>query len=372
VSDWVLPDYGRSTLADLVPSLGALAGLAGGENRLGLPGSERYVVFLVDGLGWELLRGAADAAPYLSGLAERGRAITSGVPSTTSTSIACLGTGLPPGQHGMAGYTFRFDRRLLNSLLWEEGLSGLDVQPQLTYLERLVKAGVRVSSVTPARFRRSGLTMSALRGPDFLDVHDEADLDRRIALTVQGATAAQRTLVYLYERKLDHTGHSSGCTSPQWRTELAAIDAFTQRLRAALPDDVRLLITGDHGMVDIAPARQLLIEDEPGLLAGVSLIGGEPRLRQLYVARHGQAKSVAALWRERLAGEAWVLTRDEAIAAGWFGPVAPRLADRFGDVLVACSGDRALMSRTQPKELSLVGMHGSLTPAEMYVPLLVG
>ncbi|MBK8459446.1 MAG: alkaline phosphatase family protein [Micropruina sp.] len=347
-----------------------MAGLSG-ENRLGLPTAHRYVVFLVDGLGWELLREAADHAPYLSQLAERGRAITSGVPSTTSTSITCLGTGLAPGQHGIAGYTFRFDQHLLNALTWEEGLSGLDVQPQLTYFERLVKAGVRASSVTPARFRRSGLTMSALRGPDFLDVQDESDSDRRIALTVQGATSAERTAVYLYERKLDHTGHAHGCASRQWHTELSNIDAFTARLRDALPDDVRLLITGDHGMVDIDPTAQILIEDEPGLNSGIALIGGEPRLRQLYVQR-GQTGAVAARWRDRLGDDAWVTTREEATEAGWFGPMSPRLADRFGDVLVACRGPIALMSRTQPNELNLIGMHGSLTPAEMNVPLLVG
>ena len=101
------------------------------------------------------------------------------------------------------------------------------------------------------------------------------------------------------------------------------------------------------------------------------LIGGSGRLRQLYL-RPGAESAVRARWADRLGAEAWVLTRDEASEAGWFGPMQPRLADRFGDVVVAMAGDGALMTTTQPNEFSLVGMHGSLTPAEMAVPLLIG
>ena len=93
-------------------------------------------------------------------------------------------------------------------------------------------------------------------------------------------------------------------------------------------------------------------------------------MRQLYV-REGAAADVASRWADLLHDDAWVVTRDQAVADGWFGPMNARLADRFGDVLVAMATDSAVMTLTQPKELTLVGMHGSLTPAEMSVPLLV-
>jgi hypothetical protein len=112
------------------------------------------------------------------------------------------------------------------------------------------------------------------------------------------------------------------------------------------------------------------VEDEPGLLGSVRVLAGEGRLRQLYTAP-GDAEAVLARWRERLGDRAWVVTRDEAFAAGWFGARNPQLAERFGDVLVAMRDDGAVMTNALPKELSLVGMHGSLTPDEMLVPLLV-
>lgn len=373
MNDPVIPDYGRSTLSDLLPGIGAHLGVRGATDPLGLPAADRYVVLLVDGLGWEQLLASTQHAPYLSGLAGAGRTITSGVPSTTATSITSLGTGLVPGQHGIAGYSFRYPPtgRVLNVLLWEPGLSGLDVQPQLTYFERLAGAGVRTASIGPTRFAGSGLTTVALRDPGFLGVEDEWDHDLRVELAAWASAAGSRSMVYVYERHLDHAGHTFGVASDDWRFHLGRIDLMARGLRRALPPDVVLIITGDHGMVDIPGKKhRIVVEDEPGLLAEVDLVAGEGRLRQLYCRRDARA-GVAGRWRDRLGERAWVRTRDEAIDEGWFGTVNPRLADRFGDVLVAMRTPDAVMTRQQPKEMSLVGMHGSLTAAEMVVPLLI-
>lgn len=370
MTDPTLPRYDEGALSDLLPSLAAHYGLPGFDDVLGVPDAERYVVFLVDGLGTDLLAEASAHAPYLAGLLPAATALTSVVPSTTATALTSLGTGLPPGQHGLAGFTFRnpFTGGLLNSLAWEPGLSGLDVQPRLTAHERLARAGVLVSAAMPAHFAGTGLTEAGLRGGRFVGVTDEGALDRRVEQIVDAATSAARTFVYAYERSLDHTGHGRGWRSPEWADSLAWVDGLARRLRTALPGDVRLLITADHGMVDVPSGTRLIAEDEPDLTAEVDLLAGEGRLRQLYTPRPA---SVAARWRSGLGDRAWVRTRDEAVEEGWFGWLAPHLADRFGDVLVALRGEWAVMSRAFPRELALIGMHGSLTPAEMHVPLLV-
>ncbi len=82
-------------------------------------------------------------------------------------------------------------------------------------------------------------------------------------------------------------------------------------------------------------------------------------------------EAVARRWRDRLDGRAWVRTRDEAIDEGWFGPVSVEVRERYGDVVAAPTGDWAFMTRTFPQEMELVGMHASMTPAEMTVPLVV-
>jgi hypothetical protein len=362
------PAYGRSTLADLLPSVGAHLGVPGADDVLGLPDASRYLVVLVDGLGAHQLGRHAGSAPFLAALGER--TITSGVPSTTATSISSLGTGLPPGRHGIAGYSFWYPegRGVLQTLRWPASISGLDVQPQLTYFERLEGAGVRTAAIAPAHFAGSGLTTAALRGPAFLPVHDESDHERRVALAVQAMTAGERTLGYFYERQLDHAGHERGVGSPAWLRELARVDELVAALRAALPEDVRILVTGDHGMVDVPRNNRLVVEDEPGLMAQVTALAGEGRFRQLMTT---EPEAVARRWQDRLGDRAWVCTRADAAAAGWFGEVSPRLAGRFGDVLVAMADDGAVLTRTLPREMQLVGMHGSLTPAELTVPLLV-
>ncbi|MFP5415767.1 MAG: alkaline phosphatase family protein [Actinomycetes bacterium] len=370
----LVPTYGTSTLSDLVPALAASLGVTGWTDVLGLPPARRWVILLVDGLGALNLDAAAEAAPYLASLRARtaSTTVTSGAPSTTATSISSLGTALAPGQHGIVGYSFRnpVGGGLLNALAWEEGLSALDVQPRLTSFERLTKSGVAVTSVSPARFEGSGLTDCALRGARFQPVENEDDHEARIGWTVDAAASGTRALVYLYERSLDHTGHGMGWQTRHWRDALTSIDTMARALRNRLPADVSLVVTGDHGMVDVPAERWLIAEDVPGLLGDVSLLAGEGRFRQLYAAaRHVDA--VASRWRAALGERAWVVTREEAVASGWFGPVDRRMAERIGDVLVVLRDDWAVMTRSQPKEFGMVGMHGSLTEQEMRVPVLV-
>ncbi len=367
----LIPQYGRSTLSDVLPSVATALGAPGAwQNVLGLPEAARYVIFLVDGLGFYQVNAEAEVAPFLSELMSSSATITSGAPSTTATSITSLGTGLVPGQHGIAGYAFRhpFDGSFLNALLWQDGLSALDVQPRLTVFERLASAGIPSSIVVPERFEGTGLTESALRGSQFLGVEVEDDIARRIELMVDSAVSGDRSLVYVYERELDHTGHSMGWQSEQWRAQLARVDKILATMRNILPDDVRLLVTGDHGMIDVPDTHRLIIEEEPDLVADLDLVAGEGRFRQVYTSK---PDAVAARWRDRLGDGAWVRTRTEAFEEGWFGDVSNFVAGRFGDVVAAMRGDAALMTATQEREFTLVGMHGSLTPEEMTVPLIV-
>lgn len=372
-----VPPYGHGTLADLLPSIGSHLGL-GGRDLLGLPPARRWVVVLVDGLGTLQLAEHADHAPYLASLL-RGEGdhrpfdgFTAGLPSTTVTSLTSLGTGSVPGHHGIIGYSCRNPRsgQFLNMLTWEGEDEPTALQPYPTYLHRAADAGIDVGVVAPARFERSGLTAVSLEGGRFYPVHDEADEDQRVHLTRAAATAGERTLVYAYERELDHTGHSQGVASPDWRRHLRRIDAMIERLRDELPEDVRIVVTGDHGMIDVPVEERLVVEDTPALQNGVAMVAGEGRLRQLYT-ESGQTTAVVARWRAELGERALVVTREQAIADGWYGQVNEDVLSRYGDVAVAMLDTWAVMTRTLPGELGLVGMHGSLTAAEMLVPLVV-
>ena len=371
--DMVVPAYESTTLGELMPSIGAHLGVSGfTQDAFRLPQSARYVVVLIDGLGWNLLRRAAREAPFLASLLGSAQPITSAVPSTTVTSLASLGTGLPPGQHGLVGYTSRVPAtgEILNALTWESDPSPTAYQSKSTFFERASETGIAVTSVALARFRGTGLTVAALRGASFVPFSEDSAEDLRIALIAEAALRGDRSVVYAYERELDHCGHVYGCNSGTWLDQLARIDAMCERLRAALPPQVTMIITADHGMIDIPPDQRIVAEDDPTLMAGVSALAGEGRFRQLYVD-HEPPQLVAERWRARLGEVAWVRTRDEAIEEGWFAATDDGLRDRWGHVLIALRGDWAIMTRAFPREFTLIGMHGSLTPAEMLVPLIV-
>jgi Type I phosphodiesterase / nucleotide pyrophosphatase len=371
--EMVVPAYQSTTLGELMPSIGAHLAVPGcTEDAYGLPQSARYVVVLIDGLGWNLLRRGILAAPFFASLLGGAQPITSAVPSTTVTSLGSLGTGQPPGQHGLVGYTSRVPGtgEILNGLTWESDLAPTVYQSKPTFFERARDAGVAVTSVALARFQGTGLTEAALRGASFVPFSDESAEELRIALIAEAAVRGDRSVVYAYERELDHYGHVHGCSSADWLQQLARIDAMCERLRAALPPQVTVIITGDHGMVDIPAEQRILAEDDPALMAGVTALAGEARFRQLYVDQE-PARRVADRWRGRLGERAWVRTRDEAIDEGWFAAIDDQLRERWGHVLVALRGDWAVMTSAFPREYTLIGMHGSLTPAEMLVPLLV-
>jgi hypothetical protein len=366
------PPYGAETLAELLPAMATALGtpVADDPGVLVLPEAPRAVVFLVDGLGDVLLRARSGHAPFLRSLLAQGRRLSAGFPSTTATSMGSFGTGLPPGGHGLVGYEVLDPDRdvLLNELSWEPHVDPHAWQPNPTVFERLDVAGVPVTRIGPAFFDGSGLTESALRGGSFLAADS---LDARVDAALTAVRATPRGLVYVYWGDIDKVGHVHGCQSWEWGEELTRVDEAARCLAEGLPDDTALYITADHGMVDVAMEHRLDLAHEPDLARGVRHSGGEPRALHLY-CEPGAAVDVAAAWTERLDGQAWVRSRADAVAAGWFGVVSATVLPRIGDVVVATSGEVAVVdSRHQrPQLLALIGLHGSLTVEETAVPLL--
>ena len=364
-----LPRYGQGSLADLSCSILASLGAQGEPNPLELAPARRVCLLVIDGLGWELLREQPAAAPFLSELAVTGRPLTAGFPATTVTSLSSLGTGRPPGQHGMLGYQVAVPGEgwLLNALRWDRRVDPLYWQQGSTIFERAGAARIAAFRVARGSFRRTGLSVAAMRGADYRAADTLGALVAAAAVALRGPGPA---LAMVYQGELDATGHACGCRSEAWRYQLAHIDKLAEQLASALPDGTVLHVTADHGMVDVLPECRIDADSEPGLRDGVALLGGEPRARHVY-ARAGAEADVLDAWRETLGPAAWVASRDEAIAAGWFGPVDPGLRSRIGDVIAAPAGAWAIVATvTERRESALVGMHGSLTPADQLVPLL--
>lgn len=369
----ILP-YGESTLAELMPSVLAALGVPGERNPLALPAAEKACVLLVDGLGDEQLRqvasGSAATIPVLTELLAGARVLSTGCPATTATSLASLGTGLPPGRHGLFGYQVAVPGAgwLLNQLRWDPRVDPASWQRETSTFERAAAAGIPVSQVSASAFEGSGLTRAAFRGARYVGA--EAG-DERVAATLAELSGRGRRLVYTYVGQLDAAGHMYGLFSPEWLAALAEVDRLVGMLCAGLPAGTALYVTADHGMVDVPPAARVDADATAELRAGVALLGGEARARHVYAAA-GAAEDVLGTWRAVLGASFWVLSRAEAIEAGLFGPqVSPSLRPRIGDVVALARGSGAVVaSEAEPTESRLLGMHGSVTEAERRVPLL--
>jgi len=373
----LMPTYDASGLAGVLPavvrSLGVTArqGDVGGRpDLLDLPPARRAVVALIDGLGYDLLRQRSGHAPFLRGLLPAAHRLSAGFPSTTATSMGTFGTGLPPGAHGLVGYEVLIpgEDRLLNELSWDNGPDPRLWQPNQTVFERAVAQGLSVVRIGPGFFDGSGLTNATLRGGRFVAARS---LDARVDSALAAVRGSTRSLVYLYWGELDKVGHVHGCQSWEWGDELELIDRSLTRLVAGVPSDTSVYVTADHGMVDAPHALRIDLAHDAELAADVRHVGGEARSLQLY-CEPGAADDVLATWRGRVNERAWVLSRDEAVGHGLFGAVSAHVRPRIGDVIVAMRDNFAIVdSRTaRPALLALLGLHGSLTPAEMAIPLL--
>jgi type I phosphodiesterase/nucleotide pyrophosphatase len=361
----MIPEYGVRSLADVL-----------GADTL-LEPARATALLLVDGLGSELLRAHPGDAPFLSAMADAGP-LTVGFPSSTAISLASLGTGLPPGAHGLLGTSLRLtDEVLLDTLRWaEHGTQGKvdlrepfppeTVQPEDTVFQRAAAAGVAVTVVSKPEFAGSGLTRATLRGGEFTGTHAFGDLAAGIVTALDGPG---RRLVYGYHADLDAMGHVHGPGSLAWRVQLRQVDRLVETVVSLLPPDTRLVVTGDHGMVTMDHTFDA--DTDPALRAGVRGLSGEPRARHAH-AEPGAAADVLAAWQGVLGDAAWTVSREQAVDEGWFGALSPRYADRIGDVIAAATGTSGVIRSKAEAFLSrMPGQHGSLTSAEQLVPLLV-
>jgi hypothetical protein len=271
----------------------------------------------------------------------------------------------------MVGYTARHPGTgaLANLVSWTDVGPAREWQREPTVLEQVQAAGVPVTSVGPARFAGSGLTEAALRGGGYRRAESLAD---RVDVAVEELMGP--ALVYLYWGDVDKIGHHHGVRSWQWGEALGELDRELARLARMLPPRTVLAVTADHGMVDVDPTARWDVATDPDLRQDVELVAGEPRALHVHTRSSAPeaVDAVADRWRATLGAAAVVATREQAVGAGWFGPVSDHVRPAIGDVVVAATGRSTIVdSRTQSAaSLDLVGVHGSFTRQEMVVPFL--
>lgn len=368
-----LPDSTAPHLVDVLRS--CVAAIDGKPNTCRLPFADRVLVVLVDGLGLSALKARAGHARYLvSHLANRDP-LVSGFPTTTAAALASFTTGTLPGTHGIVGYTAYDEKndRVHNQLTgWGAQMSPTEWQAEPTLFEKVVSTGISAAQIGPERYRTSGFTTAVFRGAQYLageSVRERFEAARSFLNT------QEKSIAYLYVPELDMSAHARGWQSDHWSNLLEELDAELDSFTASLGSTEGMLLTADHGIIDVPRSAHVFFDRTPELLSGVRHIAGDPRCLQIYCSPDldkGARERLSEAWRLAESHRSWVVSREEMSETGWFGEVSPAILSRMGDIFIAARENiayydsRSLDSSSQ----KMIGQHGSITEEELLVPLL--
>ena len=357
----LVPDYAGACLNNVVPvMLERVRPLPAWMPAL-VADATQLVLLVIDGLGFDQLRDRRRLVPTLAGM--QGGAISTVAPSTTATALSSLALGCPPGEHGVVGYRINVRGDVLNVLRWQtpHGDARNVIRPD-EIQGRPAFGGHHPAVVTRAEFSGSGFTAAHMSDVRFHGWRVTSTMVTAIGRLLR----AGESFVYAYYDGVDKVAHEFGL-GEHYDAELVATDRLVDDVAAVLPSGAVLVVTSDHGQVQVGDAVVPVHED---VMAGVELLSGEGRFRWLH-ARPGRAGEVVDAARARHGSQAWVRTRDQVIADEWFGPkVSDAAAGRFGDVVLAAHAPVAFADPADTGPYHLQSRHGSLTADEMRVPLL--
>jgi hypothetical protein len=368
----LLPDFEGGSLHSVVPLvMKVLAGRRGRSEPTDLPAwapdplaqASQIVLLVLDGLGTEQLAPRRSLTPVLS--SGSGGPVTSVAPSTTACALTSLVTGLVPAQHGVLGYRLALDHDVFNVLQWRLGSADARIRvppPVFQPFPAFPGAPGPVPVVTRSDYGPTGFSAAHLGSADLYQWYTPAGL----VTGVRRLLAAGSPFVYAYYEGIDRVAHAQGL-GDHFDDELRAVDRLVGDVLSVLPPGAALVVTADHGQVEVGTSVEVLGDE---IMRGVSLISGEGRFRWLH-ARPGAASDLSEAASERYREIAWVRSREEIIEDGWLGGVpTDEVAARMGDVALIPFSPVAFLDPADTVELKLKARHGSLTPDEMLVPLL--
>lgn len=337
----------------------------GAQNAFGLGKVDSAIVIMVDGLGFENMKQASDFAPALS--SAKSELIFSDFPSTTAVSITSFATGERPSEHGFFGYRI-YDRSRKESV---NLLSGLDQYSVLDYLRSdsiSETSVVDVHAVTLEAYADSGMTRATMHGAE----HHFADsISERFRLARQLAVVSNR-LIYVYVPELDQAAHRFGVASAQWRELLKQLDLAVADLVVNVDTGVGILLTADHGIVDVPQSQHIYLDLVNELDRNVVDVGGDPRVAFVYLTQQANPDAIRQALAEHLGNRGTVATPAELVNANLWQSKLLDEDDLLPDLVLIAIDDVAFYHRefAKPTSLKMIGQHGALSDVETRIPLI--
>jgi hypothetical protein len=336
----------------------------------------------VDGYGLDSWKRDHDEVPLLRRMTERGTVtpLTSVYPSETSAAMTTYYTGALPVEHGSIGWN-QYDPAIeasFASLPREVKHADGDVDLAAETLvdaepiaDDLAEWGVDVQYVVPFE-----------SAPDTATHNQYGSPDEAAGLTTRALESTAPAFVHTYVPAIDSVSHEYGTDGEAFQVRLREVAGAIESALAGLDSETAastlVVVTADHGHVNTDPERNVDLASIPGLVDALEThpdgtpirLSGSPRNVHLHV-EDGRVDEVKALLEKHV--DALVMTRERARERALFGdaPASPAFERRVGDLILTHRELGTWWAGEEPGELSIVGMHGGLTPEEMLVPFAV-
>jgi hypothetical protein len=376
------PPYNGTNIVNLMSSI--LAATGGRPHYAEIEGLERLanarhiVLLVIDGLGARLLESSASGQVMRRYMH---RSISSVFPPTTASAITTYLTGLAPRQHGLTGWFMYFKElgtvvtvlpfvtRLGGIPLRDVGVSAPMLLGHVPIFDRMRIASFSVApqQIAHSEFNRSHTGAAELK--PYASLNELFTTIEHIAQHTKG-----RSFTYAYWPELDRLCHANGVASQAVGRHLAEIDGrFEELLDRLSGTDTAVLLTADHGFVDISPERIVRVADHPELRDSLRVpLCGEPRAAYCYVSQ-GRTRGFLDYVESELTECTTCIESAALIEQGYFGPGVnhPQLRDRVGDFALLMHEGYAIQDILPGEKRSeLIGMHGGLSAEELHVPLV--
>ena len=340
---------------------------AGGDNRLRLPRVRHSLVILVDGLGLENLSDNKAYARFLNSKLDS--SLRCEFPSTTATSLTGLATGVRSGQHGVIGYSvYSRELGLQRNLLtgWANRAEARDFKKKA---DLSTNSSVTTSVIGPGQYAETGFTELTMSGARYLDAES---LSERFDLALAISRQTSQSVTYLYVPELDQLAHRFGVQSSTWLEALEGLDSEISKFAAKLGNDTGVLLTADHGVLDIAHENHVYLDEFDWFVDSVASSAGDPRCNFIYLRSGMDAEFVFKLLSSQFGSLAYVCTHRNLEESGWVIRGDGTIDDYVPDLYLIWQKDYVGYDRrsAKPQHLKLIGQHGGITDRETRVPLV--
>ncbi|HDI31686.1 MAG: hypothetical protein DRJ41_02005 [Thermoprotei archaeon] len=372
------------------------------EIRGKIKGAEKIVVFVVDGLSYNVFKSCnfSEDSFFRDAMLKEEYLypVTTVFPSTTASALTTFHTGLTPQEHGIPEWCVYFEEldmlfealpfkpareedrdRFLRAKLKPREIFGWE-----TVYQKLKRKGIRSYTFIKRKYVGEGYAREALKGSEAIGYIGLSDLMVNLKKLLK--KLKEPSYIWVYWNLLDSISHIYGPLAEEVRTELSLIlygfkNEIIKRLKKKLLKNTILVLTSDHGQTYIDPSNTVYISSFQKIRGNIKLgkngkrilPGGSPRDLFLYI-KESKVDDVMSFLLDKLEDKALIMKSEEAIRQGLFGRGSIRkgFKERIGEILILPLKNHLVWyRRRRGDDLKDPGYHGGLSREEMLVPLFI-